>query len=111
MKMNTIKFLTNGKVIFTIVLIASIFMFSSCKKKSDENKSNSSANDSEMKMKVNPPEWSKNATIYQVNIRQFTEEGTFNAFKEHLPRLKELGVDILWLMPIHTIEEKKRKGP
>jgi glycosidase len=111
MKMNTIKFLTNGKVIFTIVLIASIFMFSSCKKKSDENKSNSSANDSEMKMKVNPPEWSKNATIYEVNIRQFTEEGTFNAFKEHLPRLKELGVDILWLMPIHPIGEKKRKGP
>lgn len=50
------------------------------------------------------------STIYEVNIRQFTEEGTFNAFAEHLPRLKELGVEILWLMPIHPISEKNRKG-
>lgn len=57
------------------------------------------------------PEWSKNATMYEVNIRQYTEEGTFDAFQEHLPRLKELGVDILWLMPIHPIGEKNRKGP
>lgn len=54
--------------------------------------------------------WSKNATIYEVNVRQYTAEGTFNAFKTHLPRLKELGVDILWIMPIHPIGEEKRKG-
>lgn len=56
------------------------------------------------------PEWSKNATIYEVNVRQFTPEGTFKAFQSHLPRLKEMGVDIIWLMPIHPIGEKKRKG-
>lgn len=56
------------------------------------------------------PEWSKNAVIYEVNIRQYTPEGTFSAFAEHLPRLKELGVDILWLMPIHPIGKKNRKG-
>lgn len=56
------------------------------------------------------PEWSKNATIYEVNIRQFTPEGNFKAFEAHLPRLKALGVDILWLMPIHPIGEKNRKG-
>lgn len=56
------------------------------------------------------PEWSKNATIYEVNIRQFTKEGTFSAFQKHLPRLKEMGVDIVWLMPIHPIGEKNRKG-
>lgn len=56
------------------------------------------------------PEWSKNATIYEVNVRQFTPEGTFNAFAKHLPRLKEMGVDIIWLMPIHPIGEKNRKG-
>lgn len=56
------------------------------------------------------PEWSRNANIYEVNIRQYTPEGTFNAFREHLPRLKEMGVDILWLMPIHPIGEKNRKG-
>lgn len=56
------------------------------------------------------PEWSRNATIYEVNIRQFTPEGNFKAFEAHLPRLKALGVDILWLMPIHPIGEKNRKG-
>jgi cyclomaltodextrinase / maltogenic alpha-amylase / neopullulanase len=56
------------------------------------------------------PAWAYSATIYEVNIRQFTEEGTFKAFQEHLPRLKKLGVDILWLMPINPIGEKNRKG-
>lgn len=56
------------------------------------------------------PEWSKNATIYEVNIRQFTPEGSFKAFEAHLPRLKAMGVKILWLMPIHPIGEKNRKG-
>lgn len=56
------------------------------------------------------PEWAKDASIYEVNVRQFTPEGTFNAFAEHLPRLKEMGVKILWLMPIHPIGEINRKG-
>lgn len=56
------------------------------------------------------PEWSKNATIYEANIRQFTPEGTFKAFESHLPRLKAMGVDIIWLMPINPIGEKNRKG-
>lgn len=55
------------------------------------------------------PEWTKDAVLYEVNIRQFTPEGTFNAFAEHLPRLKELGVDILWFMPISPIGVKNRK--
>ena len=59
---------------------------------------------------VSHPQWSKDATIYEVNIRQYTDQGTFNAFAEHLPRLKELGVDILWIMPIHPIGKKNRKG-
>lgn len=56
------------------------------------------------------PEWSKNATIYEVNVRQFTPEGTFKAFATHLPRLKAMGVDIIWLMPIHPIGQQHRKG-
>lgn len=59
---------------------------------------------------IEHPEWSKSANIYEVNIRQYTPEGTFNAFRNDLPRLKEMGVDILWLMPIHPIGEEKRKG-
>jgi len=66
-------------------------------------------------VKTNPakthiPEWTKNSVLYEVNIRQYTPEGTFKAFETHLPRLKELGVDILWIMPIHPISLKNRKG-
>ncbi len=61
-------------------------------------------------VKIHHPEWSKNATIYQINTRQFTPEGTFQAAEKQLPRLKDLGVDIVWLMPIHKIGEKNRKG-
>lgn len=56
------------------------------------------------------PEWTKSANIYEVNVRQYTKEGTFNAFREELPRLSDMGVDILWFMPIHPIGEKQRKG-
>ena len=59
---------------------------------------------------VKHPEWSKNAVIYQLNTRQFTPGGTFKAAKEELPRLKSLGVDIIWLMPVHPIGEENRKG-
>lgn len=56
------------------------------------------------------PEWSRNAVLYQLNTRQFTPEGTFRAAQEQLPRLKALGVDVIWLMPIQPIGEKNRKG-
>lgn len=58
----------------------------------------------------NLPEWAKNANIYEVNIRQYTPEGTFNAFRKHLPRLKKMGVDILWFMPIYPISDTRKKG-
>lgn len=51
-----------------------------------------------------------NSVVYEMNIRQYTPEGTFAAAQEHLPRLKELGVDIVWLMPIYPIGIKERKG-
>ncbi|MDQ3518985.1 MAG: alpha-amylase family glycosyl hydrolase [Gemmatimonadota bacterium] len=56
------------------------------------------------------PGWSRNAVIYEVNVRQYTPEGTFAAFQQHLPRLKGLGVDILWMMPVQPIGKKNRKG-
>lgn len=61
-------------------------------------------------VKITHPKWCKNATIYQINTRQFTKEGTFRAAEAHLPRLKDLGADILWLMPVHGIGAKNRKG-
>ncbi len=59
---------------------------------------------------LNTPNWAYDAVIYEVNIRQFTKEGTFKAFQKHLPQLKEMGVGIIWLMPINPIGEKNRKG-
>lgn len=54
--------------------------------------------------------WTYDAVIYEMNIRQYTPEGTFSAASEQLPRLKKLGVDVIWLMPIYPIGEKERKG-
>jgi len=62
------------------------------------------------KSEVVHPEWSRNATIYEVNLRQYTNEGTLKAFEKYLPELKEMGVDIIWFMPIHPIGEVNRKG-
>jgi glycosidase len=56
------------------------------------------------------PEWAKNTNVYEVNIRQYTEEGTIRAFALHLPRLKQMEVDVLWLMPVFPISRTKRKG-
>lgn len=82
-----------------MITIASMSLLVSCVNKQDDNRQPS-----------NPNEWAGNSVIYEVNIRQYTPEGTFNAFAAHLPRLKELGVDVLWIMPIHPISEKNKKG-
>jgi len=63
-----------------------------------------------VRSQVQHPAWTRNAVIYEVNIRQYTPEGTFRAFESHLPRLKELGIDVLWLMPVNPIGVKNRKG-
>lgn len=60
---------------------------------------------------VSYPEKIASGTIYEVNIRQHTPEGTINAFRKDLPRLKDMGIQMLWLMPVQPIGEKNRKGP
>src|SRR5512135_2558182 len=59
---------------------------------------------------VKHPAWSHNLSIYEVNTRQYTPEGTFNAFNLHIKELKDLGVGIVWFMPINPIGEKNRTG-
>lgn len=54
--------------------------------------------------------WTADAVLYQLNTRQFTPEGTFKAAQQQLPRLAAMGVDIIWLMPIHPIGVENRKG-
>ncbi len=56
------------------------------------------------------PEWHRNAVIYEVNLRHYTREGTFKAFERHLPRLKDMGIKILWFMPVQPVSMKKKKG-
>lgn len=56
------------------------------------------------------PCYAYNASIYELNTRQFTPEGTFAAAEAELPRLAELGYDIIWIMPIQPIGELERKG-
>lgn len=55
-------------------------------------------------------DWGNGTNIYEVNIRQYTLEGTFNAFIKHIPRLHNMGIDILWLMPVTPISVEKRQG-
>jgi glycosidase len=64
---------------------------------------------SEIKSAVHPA-WIMQGNIYEVNVRQYTPEGTFTAFAKHLDRLKEMGVQTLWFMPLSPISKKDRKG-
>ncbi len=114
-------FLSNLKKIFSpylVITLAAVLLVMSCEFKPRKTRSLnldlSEKDDGDSTVvkvtTVVHPEWSKNLSIYEVNIRQFSQAGTFKAFEEHLPRLKELGVGILWLMPINPIGEKNRKG-
>lgn len=84
----------------SIFVIGAIMAISSCKSKQEAERSGPSPH----------VDWSRNATIYEVNIRQYTPLGTFKAFERELPRLQKMGVDILWLMPINPLGQKNRKG-
>jgi len=57
------------------------------------------------------PAWSKDAVLYELNVRQFSDEGTFSAVEGRVDDLAELGVDVIWFMPIHPIGMVNRKGP
>lgn len=61
-------------------------------------------------LKKTTASWLDTCVLYEVNIRQYTEEGTFKAFEGHLERLKSMGINTLWFMPIHPISKTERKG-
>lgn len=93
---------------FLLIGVVGFLICSSCRyvKVIDNNKTKNTV----VNTTVEHADWTESAVIYEVNIRQYTPDGTFKAFIEHLPRLKELGVDILWIMPIYPIGEVNRKG-
>jgi len=86
------------KVIIRNIILLLVLFFLSCGKTQNNTGG------------LSHPEWSYNKIIYEVNLRQYTEEGTFKAFEKHLPRLKEMGAGILWFMPVHPIGVQNRKG-
>jgi glycosidase len=92
---------------FSLILLSLFAVLSGCNKSPMENSNEKTA----PALSGFPhPGWSRNANIYEVNLRQYSPEGTFAAFEAHLPRLREMGVDILWFMPIQPIGVKNRKG-
>ena len=92
---------------FLNIFLILFFQFTFIKGQSEKNLNKYQPKDY---VNLTHPQWSKNATIYEVNIRQYSKEGTFKAFEKDLPRLKDFGVNIIWLMPIHPIGVKNRKG-
>lgn len=57
-----------------------------------------------------PVAWATSTNLYEVNVRQYTPEGTFDAFAKHLPRLRDMGVETLWFMPVTPISVEQRQG-
>ena len=91
------------KVLFIVALI----ILASCKTETKEVKTNENNLDSIAPIS---DESLENAVIYEANIRQYSPEGTFAKFTEDIPKLKELGVKIIWVMPIYPISTTKSKG-
>ncbi|MCK9618602.1 MAG: alpha-amylase family glycosyl hydrolase [Lentimicrobiaceae bacterium] len=96
------------RICISFLVLLTVFLFNPVLSKKGFSQNNVGQKVSYQQVKH--PAWAKNATIYEVNLRQYSVPGTFKAFQTQLPRLKAMGIDILWLMPIHPIGEKNRKG-
>ena len=91
-----------------LILLVTIMFFIACKQ---EKKTDNSVE--QVKLETIAPfsdEITETAVIYEANIRQYSPEGTFEAFSKDIPVLKELGVKIIWIMPINPISKIKRKA-
>ncbi len=95
--------LQKGKLVILMVL----FLILYCSQKHGDGKPLA---DYHLQTAPAAPSWARNGILYEIFIRQFTPEGTFRAAERHLPEVKSLGVNILWLMPIYPIGEEGRKG-
>jgi alpha-amylase len=91
-------------IIWILLGLVVVLVYASCKQPQKETTETSTYE------KPRVPDWHKNAVIYEVNLRHFTTENTFKSFEAHIPRLKEMGINILWFMPINPVSVKNRKG-
>ena len=92
-----------------IALLLLAFSFISCKSNTEQQTADTTSN-ADTVITDGHPAWILQGNIYEVNVRQYTPEGTFNAFATNLERLKEMGVQTLWFMPINPISKVDRKG-
>jgi alpha-amylase len=95
------------RLIWTLLLAGSLLLLISF---NNNTKQITQMDSAEMNIEFKPVEWAHTTNIYEVNVRQYTKEGTFNAFGKELPRLKDMGVQTLWFMPVTPIAKKNRKG-
>ncbi len=86
--------------------ICAVVLTLACTNQTGTNQNKQSSIDTAM----TKTDWMKTTNVYEVNVRQYTREGTFNAFLKELPRLKDMGVQTLWFMPITPIAQKNKKG-
>ena len=89
-------------------LLIAILIFNSCLENSEPRKP---ITKNRVEIEAINQEIIDKAIIYEANIRQYSIEGTFNAFADDLGLIKEMGVNIIWIMPINPISTTKSKGP
>ncbi len=96
-------------LLLVLTLVVLLYLRKSLQKPTVIAHSNSAMSGSKLYYGFKSPDWVKNASVYQMNIRQMTKEGTIAAAATHLPRIKELGAEILWIMPFFPICEREKK--
>lgn len=94
-----------NKYLLSILIVVIIFFNVAC----NEEKKKDPELAVTAEQKPGHPLWSAQSNIYEVNIRQYSSSGSILEFEKHLPRLKDMGVDILWFMPITPIGKEGRK--
>ncbi|MCM4155616.1 alpha-amylase family glycosyl hydrolase [Gramella sp. AN32] len=87
-----------------------LLMMASCKDEPKENNDATAKQQDTLSIAAVDNEVMEDAIIYEVNLRQYSPEGTFDAFTKDIPQLKELGVKVIWLMPMYPISMKNRKA-
>jgi glycosidase len=98
---------------FTVLLIL-ITSFAACKQGTKQSEASTDGPDTTAATAIantGHPAWSLQSNIYEVNLRQYGPNGSFAGFQNELPRLRDMGVEILWFMPITPISKVDRKGP
>jgi glycosidase len=101
---NTLNFYFMKVLLFSTLLMV---IMAACHQPSHQDVTN---NNTDTAMIDGHPAWIMQGNIYEVNVRQYTAAGTFKAFEPNLDRLKDMGVQTLWFMPINPISKVDRKG-